>query len=174
MNAPMGAIRDIRRAADRFIAEAEAETLDQWLFRPEPSAWSMAHIAEHVALANGNLHAVLAKGLLNDHVLTRSTDVLDDEIPYLFYRGDEPPNLATPSGQWIDLPKALESVRKSSMLILEWVDSVSFDLRKVGVPHPMFGLMDGVQWLLFAAAHMERHRAQLIGLKRHDGFPVRQ
>ena len=32
------------------------------------------------------------------------------------------------------------------------------------VPHPVFGLMDGLQWVLFAAAHTERHRAQLIGL----------
>jgi hypothetical protein len=26
--------------------------------------------------------------------------------------------------------------------------------------------MDGIQWLLFVTAHTERHRAQLIGLKR--------
>jgi hypothetical protein len=32
----------------------------------------------------------------------------------------------------------------------------------VGAPHPAFGLLDGEQWLLFASAHLERHRAQLL------------
>jgi hypothetical protein len=49
---------------------------------------------------------------------------------------------------------------------------VRVDLRGVAVPHPVFGLLDGVQWLFFAAAHTERHRAQLIGLKRHCNFPA--
>jgi hypothetical protein len=49
--------------------------------------------------------------------------------------------------------------------IEQWAaENVGRDLRAIGTPHPVFGLLDGVQWLLFAGAHTERHRAQLIGL----------
>ncbi len=34
-----------------------------------------------------------------------------------------------------------------------------------------FGVMDGVQWLLFAGAHTERHRRQLLGFERRADFP---
>ena len=159
----------IREATERFVAECSSATDGQWSFCPAPGAWSMAHVAEHVAISNGNLHSVLSKRLLESPMQSRRADVLDVEIPYLFYRGDEPPNLATPSGTWTDRQRALDSVNGSSAKILEWTDAVARDLREVGVVHPVFGLMDGVQWLLFAAAHYERHRAQLIGLKSRAG-----
>lgn len=166
------AAAEIREATERFVAECAAVTDDQWLFRPEPAAWSMAHVAEHVAKGNDNLHRVLIKRLLDSPMATRAADVTDAEIPYLFYRGDEPPNVATPSGDWTDRKASCESVNTSSQLIVDWSDGVTVDLRKVGAVHPVFGLMDGIQWLLFAAAHLERHRAQVVGLKRHARFPA--
>jgi hypothetical protein len=165
-------VTEVRNATERFVAECVSVGRDQWMFRPEQTSWSMSHIAEHVALGNGNLYRVLVKPLLNGPPLTRTTDVTDDEIPYLFYRGEEPPNIAAPSGSWTDQNKATTLVKESSTLIAEWAAGVAVDLRKLGASHPAFGLMDGVQWLLFAAAHMERHRAQLVGLKRHPGFPT--
>lgn len=165
------AVTEIREAAERFVAELVVATDEQWRFRPEPDVWSMSHVAEHVAKANDNLGRVLTRRLLDSPMPARMGDVIDAEIPYLFYRGDEPPNLATPTGDWMDRDAACERVNESSLRILTWSESVTVDLRSVGVSHPAFGLMDGIQWLLFAAAHLERHRAQLVGLKQHPAFP---
>ena len=160
----------IREATERFLNECAHASASQWLFRPTPTHWSMAHIAEHVAIGDRNIFRLLTQRLLASRLDGRVTDVIDAEIPYLFYRGDEPPNVATPTGDW-KKEAAHDALNANVRSILEWVATVDTDLRAVAVAHPVFGLLDGMQWLLFVAAHTERHRAQLIGLKRHPEFP---
>jgi DinB family protein len=157
-------------ASDRFVGECAGIGAAQWRFRPGPDLWSMAHVTEHVGTSNGNILRLLTTRLLDHPLDGRTSDVLDVEIPYLFYRGDEPPTVAVPGGDWT-WTFACEALTTSARSILQWAAGVRTDLRTVAVPHPVFGLLDGVQWLLFAAAHTERHRAQLIGLKGHAAFP---
>jgi len=52
-----------------------------------------------------------------------------------------------------------------------WADEVNIDLRAYGVAHPVFGLMNGMQWVLFAAAHTERHRAAAELVRTRVGKP---
>src|SRR5512139_4030711 len=85
-------------ASDRFVGECAGGGAAQWTFRPGPDPWSMAHVTEHVAMSNGNILRLLTTRLLDRPLGERTSDVLDVEIPYLFYRGDEPPTVATPSG----------------------------------------------------------------------------
>jgi uncharacterized damage-inducible protein DinB len=168
----LAAQNQIRDAAERFLSCCTRATGEQWRFRPGPSAWSMSQITEHVALSNHNIHRMLTKRLLGSLIDGRATSVLDVEIPYLFYRGDEPPNVATPTGDWTDRKVAAEAFDESARALLAWAGTQDSDLRAVGLEHPVFGLLDGVQWLLFAAAHMERHRAQMIGLAGHRDLPA--
>ena len=157
-------------ATDRFVGECAGISDEQWTFSPGPGLWSMAHVAEHLAISNRNILRRLTTQLFDSRLDGRTADVLDVEIPYLFYRGDEPPNVATPTGDW-KLGFATDALAVSARSILQWAAGEKADLRRYGVPHPVFGVLDGVQWLLFAAAHSERHRSQLIGLKRHRDFP---
>ena len=159
----------IREAADCFVAECARATDAQWLFVPGGEKWSMAHVAEHVAISNRNIRQRLEQRLLASPIGGRTAGVIDAEIPYLFYRGEEPPNVATPSGDWKDRKEAAAALVASARSILDWSGRVDADLRSVGLDHPVFGLLDGIQWLLFVAAHIERHRAQLIGLVRRSG-----
>jgi hypothetical protein len=150
-------------ASDRFAAQCERATALQWKHRPSASDWSMGDVAEHVTIANRNI----AKRLSTLTPLgERRSEVIDDEIPYLFYRGDEPPNVATPSGTWNSWVDHAEEYRHSVNAILTTIENAHFDLRTHGATHPVFGTLDGSQWLLFSGAHTERHRSQLIGLQR--------
>ena len=56
-------------------------------------------------------------------------------------------------------------IAPGSAEVVEWAKAAPDDLRDYGTKHQIFGLLDGVQWL-YVAAHMERHRAQLVGLAR--------
>jgi uncharacterized damage-inducible protein DinB len=172
VNEVVAAQDQIRHAAARFLAQCARASESQWVFRLGPAVWSMAQVTEHVAISNRNIHRMLTKRLLGSPIDGRATGVLDVEIPYLFYRGDEPPNVATPTGDWTDRKIAAEAFDESARALLEWAGAQDSELRAVGLEHPVFGLLDGVQWLLFAAAHMERHRAQLIGLAAHRGAPA--
>jgi hypothetical protein len=48
-----------------------------------------------------------------------------------------------------------------------WARATTADLRAHGLPHPVFGVFDGVQWILFAAAHTDSHLPQLRALQAH-------
>jgi hypothetical protein len=39
------------------------------------------------------------------------------------------------------------------------------DPRDFGLAHPVFGVFDGVQWILFLAAHADNHTPQLRALR---------
>lgn len=49
--------------------------------------------------------------------------------------------------------------------------STRLDLRALVARHPLFGLLDGSQWLLLAAAHVDRHRTQAIGVQTRTDYP---
>jgi hypothetical protein len=147
-------------------------TSEQWLFCPAPGAWSISRIAEHVGISAQNIADRLASRLAGAAIERGATGVEDFEIPYLFYRGDEPPNVATPTGTWIDRKLAALRISASLDALASWAAAAGLDLRAHGLAHPAFGVLDGVQWILFAAAHTERHRAQAIGVRKHGSFPV--
>jgi hypothetical protein len=55
---------------------------------------------------------------------------------------------------------------------MDWLERTVVDLRGFCAPHPALGLLDGKQWLLFVAAHVERHTRQILEIKEQPGFPV--
>lgn len=93
-------------------------------------------------------------------------DITDDEMPYLFYGGEEPPNLATPTGTWTNLNEGVERLRGSADAIVDWASGTPLELRCHGLVHPVFGLLDGAQWVRFAAVHTWRHRPDLQQVRK--------
>lgn len=156
------AVAELHAAADRFLHTVRVGPA-QWR-SAAAGGWSPSQITEHVAISCDNIARLLSRLLAANPIERGATGVLDVEIPYLFYRGDEPPNVATPTGTWIDPTEAARRLAASADAIATWARDTSLDLRTVGVRHPVFGVLDGMQWLLFAAAHVERHRAQAIGV----------
>ena len=171
MTTKLEAARAIRRRTDRFISTFVLMSDAQWRYRPAPGAWSVSEVVEHVAIANGNMLDRLTKRLTTP--LSAPLGVADDEIPYLFYGGDEPPNVATPTGTWMNIAEAAETFDDAASALISWADRTDLDLRTYGAAHPIFGVLDGLQWLLFAGAHTERHRRQLLGYQRRPDFPTK-
>ena len=169
MNEKQRAVAELQAAADQFVRTVSVGA-NQWRYAPS-GAWSPSQITEHVAISCDNIARLLCGPLAANPIERGATGVLDVEIPYLFYRGDEPPNVATPTGTWTDPDEATRRLTASVDAIVTWARDTSLDLRTVGVRHPVFGVLDGMQWLLFAAAHVERHRAQAIGAQSHAGYP---
>lgn len=163
------AVADLYAAADRFLRTVRVGPT-QWQSAAS-GGWSPSQITEHVAISCDNIARLLCGPLAANPIERGATGVLDVEIPYLFYRGDEPPNVATPTGTWTDPDEATRRLTASVDAIVTWARDTSLDLRTVGVRHPVFGVLDGMQWLLFAAAHVERHRAQAIGVQTRPDYP---
>lgn len=156
----------IDRTASRFINVCDPMTEAHWAFQADAKGWCAGEVAEHVTKANRGILTMLNGVLLRNPVTGSYIEISDDEIPYLFYRGEEPPNSFSPSGDWVNRGNLMAAFVESVNNLKDWVNGTTIDLRQYGVKHPVFGLLDGVQWVLFAGAHIERHRAQIIGLRQ--------
>ena len=160
------ALERVRAATNRFVESCRSAADADWTFRPTPADWSIADVAEHLTLADELILRQLSR-LSANPLGEAKPSLIDEEIPYLFYRGgDEPPNIAAPTGAFAADRQSLQKLARSAASIFEWAEASSFDLRAFGLTHFVFGMLDGIQWLLFAEAHTERHRAQVIGLLR--------
>lgn len=149
----------VSEASHRFHDTLGSYT-ERWLALGRRDDWSPAHVCEHVTLANERIRRAL------DHLEPlegRTPALVDDEIPHAFSRGDEPPGATQPTGTWIDPDVALERFNASATVFTDLLDDPRGDLRNLGQTHPVFGMLDGVQWLLFVAAHIESHRARALG-----------
>ena len=81
------------------------------------------------------------------------------------------PEMLRPTGRWAtetDLVKAFEDSRKANM---DYIRTTNDDLRDHFYAHPVFGLLDGYQWLLLLSSHSARHTEQIEELKADPNFP---
>jgi hypothetical protein len=162
------AIEILTRASDRFLSRLDGIGADQWGFHPSRGGWSPSEITEHTVFALRSF-----AGVLRDHLtpLTEPVTLADVEIAYFFYGGDEAPTTGAPTGKWTDIGRARASFRSAADLITAWQAACPDDLRALGFSHPSYGLLDGTQWILFAAAHTARHRAQLVAVQECADYP---
>ena len=132
--------------------------------RSRPKAYEVAGFVtdtvEHVIASNRLFARQIAH--LAAGADTRPTTLYTDfEIGYLFDRAAEPPGIAAPEGKFTG-HELLEALAGSRAALREAGEVSSGDMRLKSAPHPVFGELDGVQWALFAAAHTERHRAEIL------------
>jgi hypothetical protein len=161
MDAFETAMNGYRDAARRFLATCAGLPDAAWA-APRAGRHSIAEVAEHVALSNALFGARLAR-LAATADSDAVTPLEDGEIAHLFERAAEPPGIAAPTGSWTDRAEALPRIAASFAAATALPGAAPVMRRRIAA-HPLFGPMDGVQWALFAAAHTERHRSEIIGL----------
>lgn len=125
----------------------------------------MAETVEHVVLTN---HAILARlGQLLTAPFASDAPRFDDAaISGEMFRSAGPaPALAEPTGRFATRAEGVAALAAACDGIASWATETRQDLRAYGLPHPVFGSFDGVQWILFSAAHTDNHIPQLRTLR---------
>jgi DinB family protein len=159
-------VKVFRVSADRF-ADALADVPDAtWVFKPSPSVWSMAEVIEHVTMTDQGVQSLASQALRPFEA--GEQPALDDAAFATIFDGDAqpPPDVQEPSGTWTDRAAALAEFGDASDSLAVWYETCDVDLRRLTFAHPIFGLLDGVQWLLFAAAHHDNHTRDVMDLRR--------
>jgi hypothetical protein len=162
-------------ALARFLAStAEAvELLDDvpdgaWQARPSGEPWSLADTVEHLVLAN---RGTLAR-LKAPTTAAGDAELVDDAAinERMFHDAPAPPpGLAEPTGAFATRADGLAALTAVRDAIVVHVRTAGDGLRDLRLPHPVFGLFDGLQWVLFAAAHTDNHLPQLRRLRAAAG-----
>jgi len=161
----MRAVAALLAGASRTAQTCEGTPDAAWQARLAPGGYSMADVVEHMAQAQGQILGALQAALARGSRPQPFSTVADEEVPFAFIRNGEAPG-SGPSAAPLSREEAIAQLCASAAAIAEWNAGVSLDLRTVGLTHPDYGSLDGVQWILLAVAHTEMHRSDLMLLKR--------
>ena len=147
----------------RFAETCRSVSAEQWTCGTRGGGSGIGDVAQHVNAANAMLLNVLAQ-LPAQPDVDEPTRYLDEEIPYLFDRGAQAPDLANATDVTGDQRAWFDEYAENADRMRDMVSEANDGLRAKRLSHPVFGPLDGVQWILFIAAHTERHRAQILGM----------
>ena len=152
-------------STDAFLALATAITDDRWRGIPAGEEWSAAHTVEHVVLTNRATLGRLRR--LADGTPMAGVPRFPDEkiVETMFHGIPAPPGLAEPIGRFTTRAEGEAALIAVCDEIAGCAATEGDRLRDVGFAHPVFGMFDGVQWILFLAAHTDNHIPQLRRLR---------
>ncbi len=123
------------------------------------TGWSAAQILEHLIRVERS-----TLGAIQTAPPSPETNQERDRLVGLARRRTrkvESPPFARPTGEPIPREELMGRFATARDASLAWLDDPLVDHRQHAQPHPFFGILDGYQWLLFLAAHGDRHLEQL-------------
>lgn len=173
---------DLQRAL-KYMEKTRAGVLDatkglsaaQWNFKAATNRWSVAEVAEHIASAEDFLVDMINNQVMKAPARTESVDLkaLDElvlkQIPDRSNKVQAPEPLR-PSNRFGSPKESLKHFQESRAKTIQFLKDTK-DLRGHAIDSPLGKKLDGYQWILFIAAHSERHTRQIDEVKADPGFP---
>jgi len=171
------ALKLLQTTHDNFLKSIAGLSQKQWTFKPAPDRWSVAEVAEHITVSESTIfglvqaRAMASPAAPEKRELVKGKDqLIIEKVPDRSHKA-QAPEMLRPTGRWAneaDLTKAFEDARKTT---INYVQTTNDDLRDHFFDHPVFGPLDGYQWILLLATHSARHTAQIEEVKADPNFP---
>jgi len=157
------------------IAAAKGLSDAQLNFKPAPEKWSVAQVLEHIASAEDMLFGMIQGQVMKAPARTEADDLkaLDQliltAIPDRTQKRSAPEPLI-PNDRFHGAKASLEHFAAARDKTIAFLKDTQ-GLRDHATDSPMGKKFDGYQWVLFIAAHSERHTKQMIEVKDNPNFP---
>jgi hypothetical protein len=163
-------------ASRKLFLDSVAGLSDAQLnFKPAPGRWSIAEIAEHVALSEQFIFQE-ADAALNSPAREKVADPgkMDEKIlaaiPDRSVKATAPEALR-PQNHFKSAAEAVSAFKSLRDAHIKYLGETQDRLREHFFKNPVMGDVDAFQWILFMSAHTERHVAQILEVKASPGFP---
>jgi hypothetical protein len=166
-------IKYLEQTRDAIVADTKNLTPAQWNFKAAPDKWSVALTLEHIALAEDNLYQLVTDKVMKSPAGAPDRDMakMDAQVlamvPDRSTKRQAPPDLV-PTGRWAPA-ETLDHFLQSRARTIEFLRTTP-DLRQHVMDSPL-GPLDAYEWLLFIAAHSERHTKQILEVEASPDFP---
>jgi hypothetical protein len=166
-------IKYLEQTRDAIVADTKNLTPAEWNFKPAPDKWSVALTLEHITLAEDSLSQLVADKVMKSPAGAPDRDVAKMDamvlamVPDRSTKRQAPPDLV-PTGRWTP-PETLDHFLQSRARTIEFLRTTP-DLRQHVMDSPL-GPMDAYEWLLFIAAHSDRHAKQILEVEASPDFP---
>jgi hypothetical protein len=160
----------LRRTEVLYLAKLENVSPEQAAFKPRPDRWSIAEIAEHVAIAEEFMYQLAAGASPSTE---ESNPRIDERIHRLAAdrgRAFPAPEDVCPRGRFGSVAESAVAFCGARQRTIEYIKQTQLDLRRLRVMHPT-GNIDVYQNLLIGAYHPERHAKQIEEVKSSPRYP---
>ena len=171
------ALKQFQTTRDNFLKSIAGLSQKQWTFKPAPDRWSVAEVAEHITISESSLFGLVQKKIMASPAAPEKREqvkgkdeLIEQRVPDRSHKA-QAPEFLKPTGRWAteaELTKTFEDSRAATM---EYIRTTNDDLRDHFFDHPVFGTLDGYQWLLLISSHSARHTAQIEEVKADPNFP---
>ncbi|MCL5246337.1 DinB family protein [Cellulophaga sp. 20_2_10] len=148
---------------------------EQLNFKSSPESWSVAECVEHIAVSESNIFgaveaAVKTPADASKRDLVKITD--DEVIGFMLDRTKKAkaPEAFKPSGKFGSHKETVKAFLKKRKQNIKYAKKTEDNLRNHYGEMP-FGVVDGVQLMVFISAHSERHILQIKEIMSHTDFP---
>jgi adenylate kinase family enzyme len=149
----------------------------QWNFKPAPEVWSVAEVAEHIAVSEDTIFGMITERIMKgpaepdkkaevqgkDQVILEK--VVDRSVKV------QAPEMLRPTHRWSTQQALLDHFKESRDRTIAYVQNTQDELRSHFGDHPLLKALDGYQWLLLLSAHSHRHTLQIEEVKANPNFP---
>jgi hypothetical protein len=171
------AIKYYESTRDRFLAATAGLSDAQWRWKASPERWSAAEVAEHVAVAEADIRGRIEPGFAGPEASAEERkktagkdEIILHAVPDRSHKVSAPDRLR-PTGRFATRADAVKAFEEARAKNIELLRSSPIDLRAHVFPHPVLGPVDGMQMMLFIAAHSARHTEQLEEVRKDPSFP---
>ncbi len=168
----------LAQSRERLLDIVEGLNKEQQRFRPAADRWSVADCVEHVFMAEKGVLKKVQEVLVSplQPEIRAQASMADDavlaRVSNRTPRCASPPDLH-PRRRWTDFGELLRRFETARERSLRFAAVTRAELRSYSFTHPKFGELDCYQWLLFLAAHAERHARQAEEVIADPNFPRR-
>ena len=162
----------------QFLDVVTPLSASQWSYKPAGGGWSIAEVAEHLAVTEGATYAAIEKALREPATPEKKSetagkdDIIMTRVPDRSRKVQAPESI-TPTGRWPSRDALVAEFKTRRDTTIEFIEKTPADLRGHMFPHPFIKLLDCYQWVLFLAAHSDRHIQQMKEVMAGPGFPAR-
>ena len=144
-------------------------------FKQDTNRWSVAEVTEHIAAAEDFLmsliktNVMLAPGRTNAVDLKTLDELVLMAVPDRTTKFQAPEPLQ-PVNRFRTQAENLKHFQTGRDATLAYVKATR-NLRAHAIDSPLGKQLDAYQWILFIAAHSERHTKQILEVKADPKFP---
>jgi uncharacterized damage-inducible protein DinB len=174
-----------RREVINYFEETRKAFLDslqglseaQWKFKAAPDRWSIAEVAEHIAVSEDGIFTLVSRQILQTPAAPDKRESVKGKETMLraniTNRGSkfQAPEMLKPTNRWATRDELVKAFNASRDRTINYIKTTQDPLRVHFMPHPVLKDLDGYQWLFLISGHSLRHTEQIKEVKADAKYP---
>ena len=168
------AVAYLEETRAKFLKSIEGLSEEQWKFKAGPDRWSIAEVAEHIAISEGTILGLIQQKMLAMPAPKPEEKITDDKLLTAIVDRTskfQAPEMLRPANKWATKEALVKDFNAARDQTIQFVKSTTEDLRAHAAPHPVFKSLDTHQWVLLIGGHSARHTLQIEEVKTAAGYP---